>query len=175
MAKFLFIWSKCKPRLKMAILQLPSSMGGLDLPNIRFYQWCAHLCYISDWITNDDSSIWLDIETSLSKYPLQDLLFFTSFKSVKDHCNNPITLNTLKVWRSVQRFLGRSKLTSALTPILNNPDFAPGLLDAGFNVWLNKGIRRLNDLFADKMFYCHLSRWSRNINSQSRTFSVSYK
>uniref|UniRef100_A0A8K9V8C7 Reverse transcriptase domain-containing protein n=1 Tax=Oncorhynchus mykiss TaxID=8022 RepID=A0A8K9V8C7_ONCMY len=146
-----FIWSKRKPRLKMAILQLPSSMGGLDLPNIRFYQWCAHLCYISDWITNDDSSIWLDIETSLSKYPLQDLLFFRSFKSVEDHCNNPVTLNTLKVWRSVQRFLGRSKLTSALTPILNNPDFSPGLLDAGFNFWLNKGIRRLNDLFADKI------------------------
>lgn len=55
------------------------------------------------------------------------------------------------MWRSVRRFLGRSKLTSALTPILNNPDFGPGLLDAGFNSWLNKGIRRLNDLFADKI------------------------
>ena len=24
-------------------------------------------------------------------------------------------------------------------------------MDAGFNFWLNKGIRRLNDLFADKI------------------------
>ena len=38
-----------------------------------------------------------------------------------------------------------TQITSALTPILNNPDFGPGMLDADFNFWLNKGIRRLND------------------------------
>jgi hypothetical protein len=82
---------------------------------------------------------------------LQDILFFRSFKSIKDSCNNPITHNTLKAWRSVQRFEGRSKLTSALTVTLNNPDFVTGLLDVGFNLWLNKGIGRLNDLLADKI------------------------
>jgi len=33
-----FIWSKHRPRLKMSVLYLPSSMGGLDFPNIKMYQ-----------------------------------------------------------------------------------------------------------------------------------------
>ncbi len=60
----------------MSVLQLPGSKGGLDLPNIRTYQLGAHLRNISNWITKDVSSVWLDIETSLSKYSLPDLLFF---------------------------------------------------------------------------------------------------
>ena len=55
-------------------------------------------------------------------------------------------LNTLNAWEVNSMFLGgRSKLTSALTPILNSPDFDPGLLDAGFNFWLNNGIGRLSE------------------------------
>lgn len=38
------------------------------------------------------------------------------------------------------------------TPILNNPDFQPGLLDTGFRQWGNSGINILKDLFSDKPF-----------------------
>lgn len=45
-------------------------MGGLDLPDIKPYQWSAHLRYISDWVAFDNSSTWLDHEQSLSKFSL---------------------------------------------------------------------------------------------------------
>lgn len=64
-------------------------MGGLDFPNVKVYQLCAHLRYISEWVNNDASSIWRDIESSLSKYRLQDLLFFKNFKDIRDNCINP--------------------------------------------------------------------------------------
>ena len=145
-----FIWSKRRPRLKMAVLQLlPSSMGGLDLPNVKIYQLSAHLRFISEWLKNSTSSIWLDIESSLSKCKLQDLLFFKNFKNIRDNCTNPITINALKAWRSARRLEGRLKLTSMFTPINNNLDFSPGMMDSFFRQWHDKGITKLGDLFSD--------------------------
>lgn len=143
-----FIWSKRRPKLKMATLQLPGSVGGLDLPNIRIYQLCTHMRYIHDWISNDPNSIWLGVETSLSKYPLKDLLFFKKRKDIRMSCDNPVTLNTLKAWWSVCRIEGRLKFTSVFTPIVNNPDFQPGMCDIGFKRWGENGIHRLKDLLA---------------------------
>ena len=144
-----FIWNKRRPRLKMSVLQLPGSMGGLDLPNIKVYQLCAHLTAISQWIKNDVSSTWFDIESSLSKCALQDLLYFGSFKNIKEKCTNPITINALKAWRSSRCMEGRLKLTSIFTPITNNPDFLPGVMDPSFQQWRNKGLTKLGDLFND--------------------------
>lgn len=60
-----FIWSKRKPRLQFSALQLAGSMGVLDFLNIKLYQWSAHLRYVSDWVSLDNS--WLDLEQSWSK------------------------------------------------------------------------------------------------------------
>lgn len=94
-----FIWNKCRPRLKMAVLYLPSSMGGLDLPNIKIDQLCAHLRLVNNWV-DDKTSIWLDIETALSQCKLSDLLFCNNFKEIKAFCTNAVTINT-KAWRLI--------------------------------------------------------------------------
>ena len=48
--------------------------GGLDVPNLRFYQLASHLQLIASWHKCDLVSIWHDIETSQSKCPLLNLL-----------------------------------------------------------------------------------------------------
>lgn len=66
--------------------------------------------------------MWLDLEQSLSKLPLVDFFVFQQQEenhSLLENCDNPVTVNALKVCR----FEGRTKLTSALTPIVNNADF----------------------------------------------------
>ena len=142
-----FIWSGRKPRLKMSKLQMAGVDGGLDLPNIRYYQLAAHLRVIAGWLKLDPSSIWLDIESSQSECPLLNLLFVKDFKHVKKLCSNPITLCSVKAWKSIRSLEGRAKLTSPLTPIIHNPDFKPGRLDVGFEVWHAQGLRKLGDLF----------------------------
>lgn len=142
-----FIWNKRRPRLKMAVLHLPSSRGGLDLPNIRLYQLSAHLRFVSDWVRGK-TSIWSDIETALSQCKLSDLLFCNDFNGIKALCTNPVTINTLKAWRIVRRLEGRSRITSTFTPIMNNPAFPPGSLDPGFQRWSDKNIKSLGDLFS---------------------------
>lgn len=77
-----FIWSKKRPRLKIATLQLPSSEGGLDLPNIKYYQLSSHLRFIAEWVRKDTTSIWFDIESLQSKCPLENLLFIKNFKLI---------------------------------------------------------------------------------------------
>lgn len=59
-----FIWNKRKPRLKITKLQLPSSKGGLDLPNIKWYQLASHLKFIADWVKEDSTSDLLSLEKS---------------------------------------------------------------------------------------------------------------
>ena len=145
-----FIWSKRRPKLKMATLQLPGSVGGLDLPNVRTYQLCTHMRYVYDWVVNNSSSVWLEVEASLSKYPLRDLLFFKKFKNIRLSCNNPITLNTL-TWRSVCQLEGRSEFLSVFTLIVNNPDFQPVMFDVGFKQRGNNGVHRLRDLLSDNV------------------------
>lgn len=145
-----FIWNKRRPRLKMAVLHLPSSMGGLDMPNIKIYQLCAHLRFVNDWV-KDKTSTWMDLETALSHRRLKDLLFFNNFKEILAYCSNPVTINTLKAWRLVRNLEGRSKITSMFTPIINNPEFLPGSSDPRFQQWTSKNIKSLFDLFSNNI------------------------
>lgn len=135
-----FKWANKRPRLRINILRLPEDMGGLGLPDIRRYQLGAHLCYITAWISEDPTSLWLDIESFQSQVPLQNLLFLKRMKTVKIACTNPITLNSVKAWQSVRRLEGKSYSTSVYTPICNNLDFSPGVSDSRFRQWALKGL-----------------------------------
>lgn len=82
-----FIWSKRKPRLKLSILQLSSTKGGLDLLNIRLYQ--CQLRFIVERLSEDPKSVWLDLESSQSNCLLQNLLFGHNTKLSRALCNAP--------------------------------------------------------------------------------------
>ena len=143
-----FIWNKRKPRLKVAKLQLPSSKGGLDLPNIRWYQLASHLRFIAEWVKEEPTSDLLSLEKSQTSGSLLGLLAFKDLKSARSHCkNNPIICNTLKAWFITQKLEGRSGLTSSLIPIQGNPNFLPGMMDGGYSTWSFQGIKRMRDLF----------------------------
>ena len=130
-----FIWPKKKARLKIATLCLPSSEGGLDLPDIRKFQLSVHLRIIADWVHNKSTSLWLDVESSMSKHPLVNLLFIKKNTFLKSACTNPITISTVKAWYAIRKLEGRSRFTSVFTPICDNPDFPPGLMDNNFRIW----------------------------------------
>ena len=165
-----FIWSGRKPRLKLSKLQMAGVDGGLDLPNIRYYQLAAHLRVMVGWLKLDPSSIWLDIESSQSKCPLWNLLFVKDFKTVKELCSNPITLCSVKAWKSIRSVEGRAKLTSPLTPIMHNPDFKPGHSDGGFGVWNAQGLRKLGDLFDGQTLLSFAQLQQRNGLDKSEFF-----
>lgn len=142
-----FIWSKRKARLKIATLCRPSCEGGLDFPDIRNYYLSTHLRVIADWVHNKPKTLWIDIESSMSKCPLTTLLFLRKNRSLKLACTNPITVTTATAWRMLRKLERRSNTTSVLTPIWNNPEFIPGMKDNRFKNWTHKGLFRLQDFF----------------------------
>lgn len=101
-----FIWNKRRPHLKLAKLQLPKAAGGLDLPNVRWYQVAAHLRFVAEWLKEDQSSTWLDIEAAQCSCPLQNLLFLIDTALAKKLCTNPIVLNTLRAWKFARSMEG---------------------------------------------------------------------
>lgn len=150
-----FIWAGRKPRLKMSTLCLPSSKGGLDIPDIRKYQLSAHVRVAADWVQNP-LSLWLDIEGSMSKIPLKNLLFLKKHKNLKLSCSNPLSILTVRAWQIVQKYENRLHLTSLFTPLCNNPLFPPGMIDCGFRTWAIKGVVTLSDLMdGPSMFSFH--------------------
>lgn len=121
-----FVWAGRKPCVKMvkclylysALLYprcLPSSKGGLDFPDIRKYQLSTHRRIAADWI-QQPAPVWLDIESSMSSFPLKSLCFVEKLKILRMFCSNPLTLCTVRAWRMVQKLEERSHLTSISLP-----------------------------------------------------------
>ncbi len=130
MAKFIYLEQK-ETQIEIIELQLSSAKGGLDLPNIRLYQLACQLRFINEWLIEDPRSVWVDLESSQSSCPLQNLSFVHNSKLSRTLCNSPLVRNALKAWRAIRRLEGRSDITSPLLPILNNPEFLPSTTDLG--------------------------------------------
>ncbi len=162
-----FIGANKRPCLMINILRLPEDMGGLGLPDIRRYQLGAHLLYITTWISEDPTSLWLDIESFQSQVPLQNLLFFKNMKTIRVACTNPITLNYVKAWQSVRRLEGKLRLTSVYTPVCNL-DFPPGVSDSCFRQWALKGLSKLKYIFDNTLMY--FSQICQKYNLDGRDF-----
>lgn len=115
-------------------VQIPSSKGGLDLLNIRWYQLASHLRFIAEWVQEDPTCDLLNLEKSQTTGSLLGLLVFKDLKSARSHCkNNPIICNTFKAWFITQKIEGKSGLTSPLVPIQGLPNFLPGMADGGYS------------------------------------------
>ena len=135
----------------MTKLQMAGCDGGLDLPNRRLYKLASYLQVIASWLNCDPASIWQDIGSSQSKWPLLNLLFVNNPESVKNLCTNRITLNSTRTWRSIRSIEGQAQLSSPLTPILDNSDFLPGCKDQGFKVWGTQGLKKIGGLFKGRI------------------------
>ena len=144
-----FVWKGNRPRFKLEKLQLPRDKGGLALPNIMYYHWASQIRYITEWLNNDASSTFLDLENIGCEPVLSDMPFINNAISLQGINDNFIVRNTLKTWNQVRRHFGIKNQLSILAPIVCNPDFELSCLDVGFKTLNDAGIFRIQDLFSD--------------------------
>lgn len=150
-----FIWNKKTARLSKALLQRPKLLGGLALPNFKFYYWAANLRILQNWIKLEKLSscpAWVNLEASSSRpASLTSLIHapLSSFSSLK--LENIIVKSTLRIWNQFRRHFDL-KTVSSLTPIALNPIFGPSLMDGTFGSWSALGINTLKDLYIDNIF-----------------------
>lgn len=80
-----------RPRVLIDMNTLPRLLCAIaitiDLAIIRVYQQCALLRFVSERVENENSAVWLDIESTLLKC--------TFLKLISDNYANPMTVNAI--------------------------------------------------------------------------------
>lgn len=57
-----FIWNHKVPRLSLEKLSWDCKMGGLRLPNLKFYYWAAQMRFLLPLFGQDPAPSWTQIE-----------------------------------------------------------------------------------------------------------------
>ena len=150
-----FLWNGKVPRLSRSILQRPKPMGGLALPNFKFYYWAANIRILQQWIRLENSPsypAWLALEAASSEpASLTALAHAPLTFSFSPYTKNVIVKSTLRVWTQFKRHFGLQSL-SLLAPIVANPAFPPSIVDRAFLSWSTLGIKTFKDLYIDDTF-----------------------
>lgn len=150
-----FVWSGRPPRLRKQYLQSPKKLGGMALPNFKFYYWAAHLKIIQFWLHSGSqllSSVWLGMEHSSCKPFSLSALAHSPIKSpIKNYTKNVIIKTTVKIWNQFRRSFDLQTY-SILAPITANHSFPPSLIGRAFEIWSNMGIKTFKDLYIDNTF-----------------------
>lgn len=152
-----FIWNYKTVRISKKHLSKSKNSGGFMLPNFKMYYWAAHLSVLAWWKKGPPSSVdscpaWLVIERLLcKKSSLSSLL--NSPDVIKDSyfSNSFVIGNTVKIWKQIKIYIKAPKIYVD-APIWQNHSFIPGLDDAGFYTWSQKGICTVGDLYINGSF-----------------------
>lgn len=146
-----FLWDNKTPRIRRNLLERPRYVGGLALPNLKYFYWACNIqkviCWFqtptTDWCQDEANSC---LSTSLialitSKLPFPPSKFTSS----------PVVISTLKIWAQFRKHF---KLTefSLYSPICKNHLFPAALLDHTFSEWQRKGLSTCCDFYIDGVF-----------------------
>lgn len=101
------------------------------------------------YFCKENSPSWVDIEAYSLQIPLNLYLYSASLKQLRPHTTHPIVLNMVNIWYEVRKYMTISNSLSQFSPIWGNTGFKPGTLDAGFQIWAKKGLRKISDLYKE--------------------------
>ena len=152
-----FIWNYKAVRISKKHLCKAKNVGGFALPNFKMYYWATHLSMLAWWrrgppSISDSCPAWLRIERLLCKKSSL-LALLNSPTTVKKSCysNSLVIHGTIRIWEQIKSYIKAPKMYTD-TPICNNHYFIPGINDAAFFDWKQKGIVNINDLYIEGSF-----------------------
>lgn len=105
----------------------PKAKGGLSLPDIHKYHTACHLTRIIDWHIHKSTKDWVDLEESFASVPIAHLPWIAMTNTPKEYASHPVMGPTLSAFRSISQSLHWYPAPGPLTPLVDNPDFAPGM------------------------------------------------
>ena len=127
----------------------------MALPNFIHYYWVANIRALLYWMKSDGTDPkWVVLErSSINSTSLEALLCSNlPFKQpISTFTSNPIITHSVKIWNQFRRTFNISDL-SHVAPIVKNHMFPPSVTDKVFNIWFNKGICTLYDLYVENTF-----------------------
>lgn len=142
-----FIWNGKRPRLSLAHMIRPKAQGGLGLPSILAYYQATCLRYLVQWDRPLSSKHWDFMDQAVAGTNIWRELWLPRKHRAKNLYLSPITLPTLRAWDGLALARGWTTFPSPMTPIVDNPDFPPGIASPTFQRWREQGCKRAGSLF----------------------------
>ena len=143
-----FIWQKRKPRIRQKLLLSPKEKGSLSLPSLKLYYWAAQLGSMLEWLVQDEDTNWIGLENHACLLVPLEMMPFMEQKKWRDlNIENEWIICTHRVWSLVRKKIGAPLTISRAVKIPKIVDFLPNKLDAGFQIWANKGLITINQMF----------------------------
>lgn len=146
-----FLWDCKNPRIRRELLERPRDVGGLALPNLKYYYWACNIHKVIYWFQTPDAD-WCQIEANSCLSTSLSVLITAKLPLSPSHfTSSPIVTSTLKIWA---QFRQHFKLTefSLYSPICKNHLFPAAQLDHTFTEWQRKGLDRCVDFYIDGIF-----------------------
>lgn len=130
-----FIWGNNHTKIRLSLLYLPHTEGGLKSPNILWYYWAVQLRTIKFYFATETVPQWKEMETEGLDLPLFMYLHSDKLSNLVRQTTNPIVKNMVKVWFDAKKFVKEPNVLSRYSPIWGNQYFSPGRADAVFRMW----------------------------------------
>lgn len=128
-------------------MYLPRGEGGINLPNVRFYNLSCLFRIALDWVSQSSHYPNHELESQMSDPFSLKALLHTKWKAMPPHLQHNILLrDTVIAWREVRKQLWLPLSISKFSPIVGNTDFTPGLDSSVFSSWKKKGLIYFSDL-----------------------------
>lgn len=129
-----FIWSSKAPRLRWDRLTLPKSRGGIGLPDVYKYHWSCLLTRVIDWHIHTDNKDWIKLEESFVGFLISHLPWISQKTIPKECTDHPLIHATILHFRMACNKRNTASSPGPLTPIEQNPDFPPGLVNSTIEI-----------------------------------------
>uniref|UniRef100_A0A8C5PFS8 Reverse transcriptase domain-containing protein n=1 Tax=Leptobrachium leishanense TaxID=445787 RepID=A0A8C5PFS8_9ANUR len=142
-----FIWEGGRARIALHKLQLPYSLGGVNMPEMGSYNLAAQYCLVADWITGSSRFTDYNLDQAMaSPFSVGALLHLSPAALPPTQRANPL-LNVGRVaWCKDRKYLGLSWKTSIYQPLLRNPNFQNGSPVPAFWALARKGLFQIGQV-----------------------------
>ena len=146
-----YAWQGRKPRQRLKILQLPTDMGGLSMPNKLFYNWACHARHFWLWFHSSVKRETCIDSWACHPYSPWSLMTCEAKKINPEAKSNLIIYNSIIIRHDLSKYMGRKNVKSVLFPITQNTDFPAGVSSPTIISWRDKGIHVIGYLLRENI------------------------
>lgn len=126
------------------------------------------------WRNNINSELpcWAYLEQSSARLSLNSVIS-SQLPLPANFSLNLVVSHSVKIWTQWRKHTGLHR-SSILSPIFKNHCFVPFIMDEAFQIWFNKGIKTIDDLYESGIFHS-LIIFLRDSIYLTPTYFVSFK
>lgn len=148
-----FLWDYKTHRIGKKHLCKSKIEEGLALSNFLSYYWASHIKIMAYWLDNTATPPnWLELEQEACQPNSIGAILLAPYTIEKSLYNSNVMIHsTVRIWKQTKSHFKLKPISYAL-PITGNPTFPPSILDNTFNLWMNRGIHTIGELYINGIF-----------------------